>query len=125
MTDRPGTARPETDAPYLFVTFGDPDDDPGSWRTVGVQTSIKNRIAYEMESHRRGYAPLTSGAIYTMWRFVAWHALHARGDFPGTLAEFAEQVFDVRARDNTDPDDTEIDAGADAARPTPPGVSSE
>ena len=34
-----------------------------------------------------------------MWRYVAWDALHARGDFPGTFPEFAQAAWDVKVAD--------------------------
>jgi hypothetical protein len=120
MTDRPGNDQPppgwEASSSYLVVTFGD-QHDPSTWSWLPVQTGIRDEIAYDVEARRRGWPGLTEGGVRPSWRYTAWHALHDRGDYPGTFSDFAQQACLVTPMDRP--------ADAEQVGPTQPGATPE
>jgi hypothetical protein len=110
MSDRPGTTdQPppgwDASASYLCVTYGDQHDN-STWSWATVRTGIRDRTAYEVEAHRRGWPSISDGGFVLMMRYTAWHALHERGDYPAPFGDFAQQAWDVQpvaAPDDAEP----------------------
>lgn len=86
--------------PPVEVTFI--DDQTGELLAIEVQTTIKDRSAYEVHAHKNGWPtekPMSTATF--LWSgFLAWSALRREPDAPAKLKtrtpdEFFDVILDV------------------------------
>lgn len=80
-------------SPQIVVLIETPGTDDLTEYTI--QTDNRDAIQWDVTRAKRGWPKATDGAI--LWlSFLAWHALHRTGVYPGPLDDFLKVTVEVK-----------------------------